>query len=245
MIAMLLINFALGSINFTSVDWVAKGRVTPSRTTGSCCGDEFAETASGLIESLYAQQYGENATEVSIEQLAECNNISFNHACKFGEIWPVTAALQFVQTTGGVSLERDYPTTIGSDCNKGDNPCRFNMPMIPIVFKTINNITNEKHLVERLQHDVVAVNFDASGQGIARYKKGTVYDGTFEGRQDCDPNDAIFPALVVGLYYNQDYKMWAYRVRMNYGTDFADDGFVDIKAGVDTCGISDSAISLS
>ena len=99
-------------------DWYLQNRVTNVRDQGQC-GDCWAESATGVLESAYFQQTGRLA-QLSVEQSAECvPTQEHNAGCSGG--WPIDV-FRYVNQTGGLCTEADYPTTIGSgadvNCNE-------------------------------------------------------------------------------------------------------------------------------
>jgi len=85
-----------------SIDWVAKGAVTPVKDQARC-GSCWAFTTTGAIEGRYFVAKGE-LNSLSAQDLVDCN--TQNAGCNGGSL---DYALEFVKVNGGLCSENDYP----------------------------------------------------------------------------------------------------------------------------------------
>ena len=224
-------------------DWYLQNRVTNVRDQGQC-GDCWAESATGVLESAYFQQTG-RLTQLSVEQSAECvPTQEHNAGCSGG--WPIDV-FRYVNQTGGLCTEADYPTTIGSGADVNCNETLTKQCNQNITIKQILSVPtgNETMLLRALQHDVVSVAIDASGQGFYAYASG-VYDGTFNNNTDCYASNLDHAVIAVGYGQYLNGSIPFYLVRNSWGdTQWGRmNGYILFKRGINTCGIAQDATFL-
>ncbi|KAJ7308326.1 hypothetical protein JRQ81_008861 [Phrynocephalus forsythii] len=87
-----------------SLDWRAKGYVTPVKNQGHC-GACWAFSATGALEGLLFNQTG-TLVPLSEQNLIDCSWKVGNHGCHGGYI---TQAFEYVRENGGIASEHDYP----------------------------------------------------------------------------------------------------------------------------------------
>ena len=225
-------------------NWFMQSRVTDIRDQGQC-GSCWAESATGVLESAYAQQH-RALTQLSVQQAAECTDgVEHNAGCEGG--WPIDVFKYVQRSSGGLCAERDYPTTIG---NGADVPCNTTLAArctrnIPI--KQILSVPtgNEHVLMQALQLDVVSVAIDASGMGFYSYSSG-IYDGTFRGSPDCAVTSLDHAVIAIGYGVSVRNSTPFYVVRNSWGATAWGklNGYILFKRGDNTCGIAQDATFL-
>lgn len=143
----------------SSIDWRAKGAVTPVKNQGSC-GSCWSFSAIGTLEG---RQFLKSNRLVSLSEqnLVDCS--SANNGCDGG--WPATA-LNFIKENGGVDTEASYPY------EAVEGACRYNPNNIGA---TVSNVVyvagNENALkVAVALKGPISVAIDASG--LQHYSSG-------------------------------------------------------------------------
>ena len=223
------------------INWFEQERVTDIRDQGAC-GDCWAESAVGVLESVYQQQYG-NLVQLSVQQAAECSPQELNMGCEGG--WPITV-LQYVKNiSGGLCSEKSYPTTIGNGIDINCNSTVAKLCNIPIKLNKILSIPtgNETMLEIALSNDVVSIAIDASGQGFSAYTYG-IYNGIFDGEPDCQATALDHAVVAIGIGNRLTDGMPYYLVRNSWGDESWGDmnGYILFLRGNNTCGIAQDAV---
>lgn len=210
----------------SSVDWVAKGKVTPVQDQGSC-GSSWAFAVIGAIESAYAIKTGQT-TRLSKQQIVDCSQA--NQGCTGGFL---DKGFESMKNAKQIATEASYPYIAR------DGQCRWGS------YSPVNNIKgytrvttyDEDALMAAVARQPVAVTVAVSS-GWRFYTKG-VYDGACATARN-------HAALIVG--YGTDTasgkKYWL--VKETWGTSWGESGYIRVKrTGGKTagfCGIALDAI---
>ncbi|KAJ1256934.1 hypothetical protein BS78_K259600 [Paspalum vaginatum] len=150
-----------------SVDWRAKGVVTPAKFQGVSCSSCWAFTSVATIESAKAIRAGGAPPVLSEQQLVDCDTL--NHGCTLG--W-MDKAFKWVIQNGGITTEAAYPYTgkVGK--------CQTGKP-VAVKLRDYKRVPgpagNEAALMEAVAQQPVAAAFDRSDPCFQHYLGG-VYD---------------------------------------------------------------------
>lgn len=221
-------------------NWFEQGRVTDIRNQGQC-GDCWAESAVGVLESLYEQQYGK-LVQLSVQQAAECTPQESGFGCEGG--WPINVLRYVKNVSGGICTEKQYPTLIGDGVDRACNVTLSKLCNNPVTVDRILSVpTGNETVLQRVSgQDVVSVAIDASGAGFMAYSEG-VYDGMINGLPDCSRTSLDHAVVVVGMGERLDGTPY-YLVRNSWGdTQWGKmGGYILMLRGNNTCGIAQDAV---
>ncbi|XP_026333243.1 zingipain-2-like [Hyposmocoma kahamanoa] len=198
-------------------DWQLQGSAVTS-VKDQWCGDCYAFTVTGNIESQYAKKYGK-LVNLSEQQIVDCDRT--NHGCHGGDM--VKAIEEIIRVGGQMSLN-DYPYR-GSE---GD--CLFNASKVQV--KVTDCVTydpkNEDDLVKMLYNQgPIAVAMDSTD--LHPYRSGIM--------NKCRMTKCKHGVLLVGYGVEGNTKFW--RFKNSWGTNFGEDGYFRVERGKDLCGILD------
>lgn len=150
-----------------SVDWTAKGVVTPVKDQGQC-GSCWAFSTTGALEGLGALEKGK-LNSLSEQQLVDCaGGVYKNEGCNGGDM---DAAMWYV-IDNGITNETQY-------AYKGrDQKCAYKDTMKVYQIKNCAEVTANKTaaLVEAVAAQPVSISVEADQTGFQFYKSG-VFNG--------------------------------------------------------------------
>jgi len=199
-----------------TVDWRAKGAVTPVKNQGSC-GSCWAFSATGAIESWNFLSGTKQLIPLAEQQLVDCCRGSAcggSSGCNGGE---ETDAIIWVSKSGGQCKGTDYPYTAkDGSCKKTCTPAA--KP------NGAKRITGEADLIKGITMLPNTVAVDAGGRAWQSYK-----GGVFDVQCGKQLNHAI---LAVG--YTDQY----YIVKNSWGTSWGAQGYVFMIRGKNLCGLA-------
>ena len=217
---------APANLTAASIDWQAKGALTPIKDQGQC-GSCWAFSASEQLESDYFIQYGTLKT-VSPQQLTSCTTACLG--CNGGNPIP---AWQYVAAYGGQDSKASYPYTSGVTQQTG--ACAATKAgVVEDVASSVGYLISDKpsmesNMLAQMALSPMSVVVDA--ELWQTYESGviTAADGC-----GTTPDHAV-----QATGYNAEGNYWI--VRNSWGTSWGNGGFVYVEYGANVCGITTQA----
>ena len=211
-----------------SVNWTAKGYVTPVKDQGQC-GSCWSFSATGSLEGQHFKATGK-LLPLSEQQLVDCSGAYGNKGCNGG--W-MDNAFKYIAHVGGVELESNYPY------NAKQRKCNFDKSKAVATCTNFTDITSGSET--DLQSAVatvgpVSVAIDASNPLFKHYKTG-VYDEPGCGSQRPQLTHAV---LAVGYGTDSGKDYWL--VKNSWGERWGDNGYIKMSRNSNNqCGIATQA----
>lgn len=204
-----------------SVDWSAKGAVTPVKNQGQC-GSCWAFSTTGSLEGLAALEKGK-LLSLSEQQLVDCSGGDYgNEGCNGGYM---DAAMWYV-IDNGIANEATIPYA-------GKNQkCSYKDTQKVYQIKNCAEITANKTaaLVEAVASQPVAIAIEADQVGFQMYRSG-VFNGKCGTKLD-------HGVLLVGYGTQNNVAYW--KVKNSWGATWGSSGYILIAKtgdGPGLCGI--------
>jgi len=213
-----------GNTGYT-VNWVAKGAVTPIKNQGQC-GSCWSFSATGSMEGAKFLKTG-TLTSLSEQNLVDCSTAQGNDGCNGGLM---DQAFQYVITNNGIDTEASYPYTA-----TGPNNCVFSASSVGDTISSFTDVTSgsEAALQTAANQQPTSVAIDASNTSFQLYTSGIYYEPA------CSSTNLDHGVLVVG--YGTDTAAYWY-VKNSWGTDWGMNGFIWMsKDRKNNCGIATMA----
>jgi C1A family cysteine protease len=201
-----------------SIDWVAKGAVTPVKNQGQC-GSCWAFSSTGSLEGALFVATGK-LQSLSEEDLVECNT-NTDHGCQGGLM---DNAFNWVQKNG-IASEKSYPYSSGSG---SAGSCEQKAAVMTITGHTDVPSMDETALKAAVSKQPVSVAIEADKSAFQLYRGG-VLDSSACGTQ------LDHGVLVVG--YGTDGKDY-WKVKNSWGASWGENGYIRMVRNKNMCGIS-------
>ena len=206
-----------------SVNWTAKGAVTPVGSQGMC-GSCWAFSATGALEGQHFIKTGK-LVSLSEQNLIDCTKKYGNYGCDGGFM---KASFEYVRDNGGIDTESSYPY------EAKDDKCRFKKTDIGATCTGYVSIPskNEHALMQAVQSiGPVSVAVDGQHYGFINYKSGIYYD------PQCSQTDVNHTPLVVGFGTLDGQDYWL--AKNSWGTKWGMNGYIMMARNRDNnCGIA-------
>jgi C1A family cysteine protease len=211
-----------------SIDWVAKGGVTPVKNQGQC-GSCWAFSTTGSIEGAGFVRYG-ILNSLSEQQLVDCASSYGNQGCSGG--W-MDNAFQYVIANHGLCSEYTYPY-VAYDSTCKSTTCSALTTSAITGFKDVA-VNDEVSLKSAVAMQPVSVAIEADQPGFQFYSSG-VFDGYCGTQLD-------HGVLTVG-YGTEGGKLF-WKVKNSWGPSWGDGGYIKLvrkeASGPGQCGIAMAA----
>jgi C1A family cysteine protease len=196
-----------------SVDWTAKGAVTPVKDQGQC-GSCWAFSTTGAVEGAWFLKNG-TLVSVSEQQLVDCSTAQGNQGCDGGLM---DYGFQYIVDNKGITGEVNYPYTA-----TGPNTCvAKGKPVVARVtgFKDVPT-GSETALMTAIVAAPVSVAVEAD-QNVFQFYSGGVMTAACGSQLD----HGVL-AVGYGTLGGVDY----YKVKNSWGSSWGDNGYILLGRG--------------
>jgi len=198
------------------VDYREEGKVTPPKDQGQC-GSCWAFSSTGGIEGVWAKNMGE-LVSVSEQQLVDCAQ----GGCNGGHM---INGWTHVAQVGGIQSEESYPYT------HKDGHCQEDNSMYVAHVTGYEEVSPNENQMESALVEIgypISIGVHA-GSSFQHYHSG-VYDDTH-----CKNGQLNHAILIVGYDKSGPEPFWI--VKNSWGGSWGDHGYINMKMGVNTCGL--------
>jgi cathepsin L len=206
-----------------SLDWVAKGKVTPVKNQGQC-GSCWAFSATGSIEGAYSISTGK-LPSLSEQQLVDCSSAYGNAGCNGGLM---DSAFKWVIAQKGITSEAAYPYLAR------DGTCQGGMTPAANIRGFYDVATNEQALMTAANIGPVSIAIEADQQCFQFYSGGVLDNAACGTRLD-------HGVLLVGYDTDAPTGKDYWRIKNSWGTSWGEQGYVRFVRGKNQCGLTQMA----
>jgi len=200
--------------SLSSIDWVSRGKTSPVKNQGRC-GSCWTFSATETIESanIIAGRIS-SYTTLAPQQIVDCD--SGGAGCNGG--WPVQA-MRWVVSQGGQDTEASYPyRAVRGSCRRGSIGARIS---------SVSEVSGyESSIMSALGNCPLSICVDANAWQH--------YSGGIMSPSHC--GHSIDHAVQLTGYSPNSGGYWI--VRNSWGSSWGERGFIYLKYGYDTCGIT-------
>jgi len=209
-----------------SVNWVAKGAVTPIKNQGQC-GSCWSFSTTGSVEGCHFLTTG-RLVALSEQNLIDCSVAQGNNGCNGGLM---DDAFQYIITNNGIDTEASYPYT-----TSGPNQCEYSAANCGSRVTSFTDVTSgsEAALAEAVAMKPVSVAIDASQSSFQFYSTGVYYEPA------CSSTQLDHGVLAAGYGVDAGKDYWL--VKNSWGTSWGQNGYIWMSRNrQNNCGIATAA----
>ncbi|XP_002971529.2 cysteine proteinase 7 [Selaginella moellendorffii] len=198
-----------------SIDWRARGAVTPVKSLGNNCSDgSWAFATAAAVEGVHYIATGQ-LVDLSAQQLLDCDTAYGNSGCSKG--FPQNS-FPYLEEGAGLHKEADYPFTGSSgSCKKKDG--------LVVTIDGFDNLwgsSSDAEMVERVAKQPVTALVDGDADAFKKYKSGI-----FKG--PCSEDKPRLAVLIVGYGSEKGEDYWI--IKNSWGTSWGENGYMRIQRG--------------
>merc|ERR1719443_889311 len=198
-----------------SVDWVAKGAVSPVKNQGQC-GSCWSFSSTGSLEGAWEIATGK-LESLSEQQLVDCSKKEGNQGCNGGLM---DNAFTYWKTAG-VCTEESYPYTAKGDPTCKASSCKLAIPEGGVVgFKDVDK-DDADALKEAVATGPVSIAIEADKGAFQFYKTGVM-------SQKCG-TQLDHGVLLVGYGTENGKDYW--KVKNSWGASWGEEGYILLDRG--------------
>jgi cathepsin L len=203
-----------------SVDWVAKGAVTPVKNQGQC-GSCWAFSTTGSIEGAYQIATGK-LLSFSEQELVDCAGSFGNQGCNGGLM---DDGFKYIEANGDAS-ESDYAYTGKTGTCSSSKKAKTAIAKGAVTSFSDVKTDSESQLLAAVTAGPVSVAIEADQSGFQFYKSG-VFSGTCGTKLD-------HGVLVVGYGTDSGKDYW--KVKNSWGSTWGLNGYILLERSSKTTG---------
>jgi len=199
-----------------SIDWTAKGAVTPVKNQGQC-GSCWAFSTTGSTEGAWFIAKGK-LVSLSEQQLVDCSQAQGNQGCSGGLM---DQGFQYIISNGGICSEAAYPYT-GTDGTCGASSCQSVVKLTSFTDVTPND-ENALQVANAKQPVSIAIEAD---QSVFQFYSSGVLDDESCGTQ------LDHGVLLTGYGHDSTVNKDFWIVKNSWGPEWGAQGYVRIVRNV-------------
>lgn len=211
-----------------TIDWRAKGAVTPVKNQGQC-GSCWAFSTTEQIESDTFLATGK-LDVLSPQQIVSCDTV--DGGCNGGN--PING-YSYVYSAGGIEFDKDYPYTSGT--TQADGTCTFNAKFIAANTKpTTYGLVSQSASQESNMYTQI---LDTPMSVLVQATTWQTYSGGIITSKDGCGTNIDHAVQAVGIGQSGGVTYWI--VRNSWSATWGEDGYVYVQTGSNVCGITSQA----
>jgi cysteine peptidase B len=209
----------------SSVNWVAKGAVTPIKNQKKC-GGCWSFSTTGNMEGQWFLA-GNPLTSLSEQELLSCDQVDGNKGCGGGNMvsawkWLVSAK------NGQIASEASYPFVSGSG----------NVPACSDSGRTVGATING-HVDLPQDEDKIAAYVYTHGPVSIGVDSASLQSYTGGIMTNCASTQLDHAVLIVGYDDTHSTPYWV--IKNQWGTTWGEEGYFRVQKGTNQCGLKEFA----